>query len=114
MGGSDAGAFHLADLLGDGNGALGHGEMQPLDHTPLDYDHALLLVLRMAEGVDDPPRPVDLLLRRREDLVAGSDLARMDQSLAVHAEGAPALAFITQALLVAEVVIDAVDDVEAI
>ena len=88
--------------------------MQPLDHAPLDHDHALLLVLGMTEGVDHLARPVDLLLRRREDLVAGPDLARMDQSLAVHAEGAAALAFVTQALLVAEVVIDAVDDVEAI
>ena len=39
----------------------------------------------------------------------------MDQGLAVHhAEGAATLAFHAQALLVAEVVIDAVDDVEAI
>ena len=66
--------FHLADLLGDGDGALGHGEMQPLDHAALDHDHALLLVLRLAEGVDHLARPLDLLARRREDLVAGPDL----------------------------------------
>ena len=106
--------FHLADLLGDGHGALGHDEMQPLDHAALDHDDALLLVLGMAEGVDHFPRPIDLLLRRGEDLVAGPDLARMDQSLAVHAEGATALALLAQALLVLEVVIDAVDDVEAV
>ena len=52
--------------------------------------------------------------RRREDLVAGPDLARMDQRLAVHAEGAAALALLAQAVLVPEVVIDAVDDVEAV
>jgi hypothetical protein len=27
-------------LLGDGDGALGHGEMQPLDHTTVDHDNA--------------------------------------------------------------------------
>jgi hypothetical protein len=31
---SPATALHRADLLGDLHGALGHGEMQPLDHAP--------------------------------------------------------------------------------
>src|SRR5262245_63866279 len=110
----DAGGLHLANLLGDGDGALGHGEMQPLDHAALDHDHALLLVLGVTEGIDDLARPVDLLLRRREDLVARPDLARMYQSLAVHAEGAAALTLLAQALFVAEIVIDTVDDVEAV
>src|SRR5262249_43960766 len=88
--------------------------MQPLDHAALDHDHALLLVLGVTEGIDDLARPVDLLLRRREDLIARPDLARMNQSLAVHAEGAAALTLLAQALFVAEIVIDAVDNVEAV
>src|SRR5687767_1497350 len=88
--------------------------MQPLDHPPLDHDHALAFVLLAAEGIDDLARPVDLLLGGGENLVAGADLARMDQSLAVHAEDTAALALIAQTLLVAEVIIDAVDDIEAV
>jgi hypothetical protein len=49
----DAGSLHLADLFGDGDGALGHTEMKPLDHAPLDDDHALLGVLGLSESVDD-------------------------------------------------------------
>src|SRR5262249_49611157 len=112
--GSGAGGFHIAYLLGDGDGALGHGEMQPLDHAALDHDQALLLVLGLAEGVDDLPRPFDLLARRREDLVARPDLIGVDQCLAVHAKRATTLTLLAQAKLVLEVVIDAVDDVEAI
>src|SRR4029078_6262085 len=89
--GSGASLLHLADLLGDGNGALGHAEMQPLDHAPLDHDHALLLVLLLPEGVDHPARPLDLLARRREDLIARPDLVGVDQRLAVHAKGAAPL-----------------------
>src|SRR5680860_1498079 len=109
-----ASPLHLADLLGDGDGALGHDEMQALDHVPVHHDDTLLLVLGLAEGVDDLAGPIDLFLRRREDLVAGADLARMDQRLAVHAENAAALALIAQTLLVAEVVVDAIDDVELV
>ena len=89
-------------------------EMQPLDHAPFNHDHALTGVLRLAEGVDHFPRPIDLLLGRGEDLVAGGNLARMDQGLAIHAQRPPAFALLAQAKLVAEIVIDPVDDVEAV
>src|SRR5262245_65797826 len=88
--------------------------MQPLDHASLDHDHALLLVLGQPEGVDDLSRPFDLLARRREDLVARPDLIGVDQCFAVHAKRAATLTLLAQAKLVLEVVIDAVDDVEAI
>ena len=46
-------------------------------------------------------------------LVAGCDLIWMDQGLAVHAEIAALFAFRAQAFVVVEVVVDAVDDFDA-
>src|SRR5690242_1224846 len=112
--GLGASRLHLAYLLGDRDGALGHAKMQSLHHAAFHDDDALLLALGPAEGIDDLARPLDFLARRREDFVARRDLARVDQRLAVHAERAAPLAFLAQAKLVLEVVIDAVDDVEAI
>src|SRR4029450_2233942 len=109
-----AGGLHLADGLGNINRALCHTEVKPLHHAPLHDNHALLRVLRLPEGGDDLARPVDLFPRRREDVVAGRDLARVDQRLAVHTKRAAVFAFLAQAALVAEVVIDAVEDVKMI
>src|SRR5512140_2382431 len=104
MGPSGGGHFHLADLLGDRHGALGHAKMQPLHRAAFDHDDAFMLVLRPPERLDDLARPFDLLLGRREDLVAWADLARVDQGLAVHAKGASTLALLAQADLVSELV----------
>src|SRR6185436_5811855 len=76
--------------------------------------NAFLGVLRLPEGGDDLTGPVHLLLSRREDFVAGRDLARVDQRLAIHAKRAAVLALLAQAELVAKVVIDAIEDVEVI
>src|SRR6516164_11435146 len=111
---SSAGGLHLVDSLGYVDRALGHAEVKPLHHAPFHDNHALLGVLRLPEGGDDLTRPVHLLLSGREDFVAGRDLARVNQGLAIHAERAATLAFLAQAKLVAKVVIDAVEDVEAI
>ena len=70
--------LHLANLLGNLDCALGHAEMQPLDHAAIDHDHPLLRILGLLERSDDLARPGDFLLGRGEDLVAGSYLAWMD------------------------------------
>ena len=58
-----------------------------------------------------PARPPP---RRRKDRVAGLDLVGVDDGLAVEAHVARLRAFARKALRVAEVVVDAVEDVEAI
>ena len=58
-------------------------------------------------------RPGHVLSAWREHLVAGGDLAGVDQRLAVHAEDAALLAFGAKARFVAKIIVDAVDDVEA-
>ena len=65
------------------------------------------------KGRDDLARPGDFLLRGREHLVTGLDLRGMDQRLAVHAEGAALLAFGAETLLIPEIIIHAVDHIEA-
>src|SRR5689334_17210388 len=109
-----AGHLHLADLLRDRDGALRHAEVQPLHHAAFDHDDAFLLVLGPAECLDDLARPLDLLLGRREDLVAWADLARVNQGLTVHAERAATLALLPEAHLVPELVVDSIDNVEAV
>ena len=66
------------------------------------------------EGGDDPARHLELGGRRREDLVARLDLAGMDQGLAVEAHFEPLPADGAEALGVLDVVVDAVEDGEAI
>ncbi len=91
-----------------------HVGVQALDHAAVDLDDAFVLVLRQVEGGDDFPRPLNLLRRRREGLVAGRDLLRVDQRLAVEAKIARPPAFLCKSFRVAEFVIDAVEDIEAV
>ncbi len=88
--------------------------MQAFDHAAVDGDDAFAGVLRLGEGGDDLAGPVDFAFGRREDLIARADLRGVDQGLAVHAERAALLTFSAQAVFVAEVVVDAVDDVELV
>ena len=60
---------------------------------PSSCDHALVLVLRQVERRDDLARLRDLVGARRERRVAGLDLVRMDQGLAVEAHVARLRAF---------------------
>ena len=91
-----------------------HLGVQQLHHAALDRDHALALVLRLVEGGDDLAREGDLGLGRREHLVGGRDLVGMDQRLAVEAEPAAVHALAAQAVGILEVVVDAVEHVEAV
>ena len=76
--------------------------------TPLPSACAVL------KAADDLARHLEFGGRRREDLVARLDLAGMDQRLAVEAHLQPLLADGAEALGVLDVVVDAVEDREAI
>src|SRR5262245_13807533 len=91
---SSAGRFHLANGLGNVDRALGHTEMKPLHHAPLHDNDAPLRVLGLLKGGNDLARPVYLLLSGREDFVAGRNLTRVDQRLAVHPERTAVFAFL--------------------
>ena len=92
----------------------GHLGVQQFDHPAVELDHALAGVFRQGEGVDDGAGVLDLGDGRREHLVADVDLARVDQRLAVEAHVAALLAFRPEAVEVLDVVVDAVDDVDAV
>src|SRR5947207_15786142 len=87
--------------------------MQPFDHPPFDGNDALALMFRQREGFDHLARPLYLLIGGREDLIAGLDLRGMDQRLAVHAKRAALLAFGPEPCVILEVIIDAIDHIEA-
>ena len=87
--------------------------MQPFHHPPVERDDALAAVFRLLEGGENLACRGLLLGARSEGLVGGGDLARMDQRLAVHAEYAALPAFGPKTVLVLDVIVDAVDDVEA-
>ena len=84
--------------------------MQALDHAAVELDRAARGVLRLLEGGYDLARLGDLSLGRREDRVAGVDVARMDQRLAVEAEIAALRAFLREAVDIADVAIRPVED----
>src|SRR5262249_53518132 len=69
----------LFDRLGDRHGPTRDVGVHALDHAAADLHHALALVLRPVERLDDGARLRGLLLRRREHRVARVDLARMNQ-----------------------------------
>src|ERR1700681_275989 len=102
------------DGVRDCNGALGHIGMQPLHHLAVELDRAARGVLGPLERRDDLAGVRDFLRRRRENRVAGFDLARMDQGLAVEAEIAALRAFQREAVDIAEVAIGSVENFEAI
>ena len=60
------------------------------------------------------PRLRDLVQRRRERRIAGVDLVRMDQRLAVEAEIARLRTLGREAFGIGEVVVDAVEDIDAV
>ena len=104
----------MRDRIGDRDRAPRHVGMQPFDHAAVDLDDAFVGVFRQIESGDDFPRPRHLVRRRRERFVAGCDLLRVDQRLAVEAEIARLPAFGGKTFRVAEIVIDAVENIEAV
>ena len=67
-----------------------------------------------AEFGEDAPRPGYFIGRRGIDLVGDGNLTGMDHGLAVHPEQPALLAFLPEAGFVAEVVIDAVENIESL
>ena len=101
------------DRLGDRHRAPGHLGVQPLDHAAVDRHHALALVLRQFKRGDHLARPRHFVRARRERGVARLDLVGMDQRLAVEAEFDALPAFRHEAVGIADVVIDAVENDDA-
>ena len=81
-----SGRPHRRAGLGDRHDLPRHLRVQPLDHAAFDLDDPLAGIFRKVEGGDDLLRPGDLFRRRRERGVAGRDLLRVDQRLAVETE----------------------------
>ena len=63
--------------------------MEQLDHTPVQRDGTLALILGQSERGQDRPSANDLVGRRRKNAVAGVDLRWVDQRLAVEPDSAP-------------------------
>src|SRR5437660_8703166 len=73
-----------------------------VDHLVAEHDGALALALRrQAVGIEDVPRPVELLLVRGEHLVEDRDLVGVEGPLAVVTEDLRALAEASEAVVVA-------------
>ena len=104
---------HRGDRIGNRDGALGHVGVQPLHHPAVELDRAARGVFRPLERGDDLARLGDFLGRRREDRVAGLDLAGMDQRLAVEAEIAALRAFLAEAVDIAEIAVGPVENFQA-
>src|SRR5579863_5583208 len=88
--------------------------MQPLHHLTVERYRAARGILRKLERGDDLAGLGDLGRGRREDGVAGLDLARMDQRLAVEAEIARLRALLPKAVDVAEIAIGTVENLKAV
>src|SRR5665647_3610627 len=87
-------ARHCRDRIGDCNRAPCHIGVQPLYHLPVERNRAARGIFGLIERRDDLAGMRDLLRWRREDGVAGLDLARVDERLAVEAEIARLRAFL--------------------
>src|ERR1700730_19093884 len=87
--------------------------MHTLDHAPVDLHDALGMIFGKLECRDDLSRLRDLGLTRRKGGIAWRDLVGVDHGLAVesHVAALPALA--AKALGIGDVVVDAVQYVDA-
>jgi hypothetical protein len=94
---AEAGALAASDEL-DGHLAGGL-----VDHLVAEHHRALAVALSgLLVGLEDVPCPIELLLRRREQLVQDGHLVRVEGPLAVVAEHLGALAVVAEGVLVAD------------
>src|ERR671914_451728 len=92
-------------------------ETPPVEATRIDPKLLEILVCPLTKGPLEYDAERQELLSRQAKLaypVGDGDLVRVDQGLAVEAEVAALLAFHSEAGLIAERVVDAVDDVEPV
>src|SRR4029450_9282866 len=80
----------------------------------IDRHHAFTLVLRQIERRDDLTRLFDLARRWRKRLIAGLDLARVNERLAVESELEALGTFRGKAIGISDVVVNAVENFDAI
>ena len=88
--------------------------MQQLHHAAVELDRALAGVLRQRERLDDGGGAFDLSRGGGEQFVADVDLTGVDQRLAVEPNVAALQAFEAEAVEILDVVVDAVEDVDAV
>ena len=88
--------------------------MQPLHHLAVERNRTARGVFRPLERRDDLAGMGDFLRRRREDHVAGVDLAGMDQGLAVEAEIAALRAFLAKPVDIAEIAVGSIENFETV
>ena len=88
--------------------------MQFLDNFTIDHGDAAALGLGLMIGLDLAAGEIDLGIGGRKDLVGDGNLGGVDERLAVKTHVAALIAFGTQALVILEGVVDAVDDDAAV
>ncbi len=101
---------HRSNRIRDRDRAAGHVGVQTFDHLAVEPDRAARGVFRLFEGGDDLAGLRDLFFRRREDRVAGFDLAGMDQRLAIETEIAALGAFRGKTIDVAKIAVGPIEN----
>src|SRR4051794_32052651 len=105
---------HPRDRIRNRDGPFRHVRMQSLHHPAVELNSTARGIFRPLERCDDVSRLLHFLGRRREDGVAGLDLTRMNQRLAVEAEIAALRAFLGKTIDIAEIAVGPVEDFEAV
>ena len=103
-------SIQRSDGLGDGQRALCVGDMEVLDHSPVDGHDAAPIRDSLVERRDHPAGMAHLVVRGRPGLVGDVDLARMDQRLAVESELDSLRTFGLEAVAIRDVVVDPVEN----
>src|SRR3954463_14800107 len=96
---------HASDRIRNRDGPFCHVRMQSLHHPAVQLNSTARGIFRPLERRDDVSRLRHFVGGRREDGVAGIDLAGMNQRLAVEAEIAALCAFLRKTISIAEIAV---------
>src|SRR3984885_35291 len=102
------------DRIRNRDGPFRHIGMKSLHHPAVELNSTARGIFRPLERRDDFSRLRHFLGGRRENRVAGLDLAGVNQRLAVEAEIAALRAFLRKAIDIAEIAVGTVEDFEAV